>query len=139
MPVTAPAQPSSYFQLVRAFPLTRIRDDAHRDAAVRVVDRLLQEELDEGGEDYLDVLAGLVEAYEEERHPIPDASEADVLAYLMGERGLTRAALAKSAGVPQPTLAAVLTGSRSLTKNQVLKLARYFQVPPAVFLPSAGR
>src|SRR3954469_14059581 len=55
-----------YLALVRAFPLAHIRDDAHLDAAVAVIDRLLdQEERSAAEETYLDALTDLVETYEE--------------------------------------------------------------------------
>lgn len=126
----------TYFRLVKDFPLTPIKGDDHLAAAQRVIDRLLQEELDSGSEDYLDVLTGLVEAYEEEHEPIPDASEADVLRELMRANGLTQQVLAKAVGITQSTISSVLNGSRSLTKDQVGRLARYFHVSPAAFFPN---
>jgi HTH-type transcriptional regulator/antitoxin HigA len=128
--------PATYFDLVQRFPLTHIRDDAHLDAAQEVIDRLLQEDLDEGTQEYLDALTDLVETYEDERQPIPDASEADVLRELMRSNGLSQLKLAKEAKISQSTLSAVLTGTRSLTKKQLIALARYFHVSPAAFLPA---
>ncbi len=52
-------------------------------SAHEMIDRLLREDLDRSGQDYLDVLAGLVEAYEDLHFPIPDAPEADVLRELI--------------------------------------------------------
>jgi HTH-type transcriptional regulator/antitoxin HigA len=126
---------STYRKLVAKFPLRTIRDDAELAAAQSVLDDLLRRELDEGGEDYLDVLTDLIEKYEREAHPIPDASEADVLRLLMEGRGLSQPKLAKEVGIAQSTLSAVLGGTRGLTKAHVLALARYFGVSPAAFLP----
>jgi HTH-type transcriptional regulator/antitoxin HigA len=125
-----------YFELIKDFPLTRIRDDQHLQQAERVVDRLLQVRLSPGAQDYLDVLTDLVEAYENVHVPIPDASESDVLRELMRSHGLTQPKLAKAVGISQSTLSSVLGGSRSLTKEQVIKLARFFGVGPAAFLPA---
>ena len=130
--------PDTYFQLVKRFPLIRIRNDEHLVAAQRVIDQLLQKELDEGAQDYLDVLTDLVQAYEEEHEPIPDASEADVLRELMAARGLKQQALAKGVGIVQSGISSVLSGSRSLTKDQVERLAKYFHVSPAAFFPSGA-
>jgi HTH-type transcriptional regulator/antitoxin HigA len=127
--------PATYFNLVKKFPLVHIRDDDHLAAAQEVIDRLLEEELDEGTEEYLNVLTDLVEDYEEEHIAIPDASEADVLRELMRANGLSQPKLAKAAGIAQSTLSAVVSGSRSLTKAQVVKLAKFFGVSPAAFLP----
>jgi HTH-type transcriptional regulator/antitoxin HigA len=128
--------PDSYFELVKRFPLTHVRDDDQLEAAQEVIDRLLQEDLDEGAQEYLDALTDLVETYEEEHVPIPDASEADVLRELMRANGLSQGKLQKAVGISQSTISAVLNGSRSLTKEQVIALARYFRVSPAAFLPS---
>jgi HTH-type transcriptional regulator/antitoxin HigA len=131
---TVRSLPDSYFALIQRFPLTHIRDDDHLDEAQVVVDRLLEKALDEGEQAYLDVLTDLVEAYEDEHVVIPDASEADVLRELMRVNGLSQPALAKKVGIAQSTISAVLTGSRSLTKAQVVELARFFGVSPAAFL-----
>jgi HTH-type transcriptional regulator/antitoxin HigA len=133
---TARTLPDTYYKLVKQFPLTHIRDDDHLDAAQEVIDRLLEEDLDEGAQEYLDVLTDLVESYEEKHHPIPDASEVDVLRELMRANGLSQPKLAKAVGMAQSTISAVLGGTRSLTKDQVVRLARFFRVSPAAFLPA---
>src|SRR5262245_10975075 len=104
------ARPGTYFALVRRFPLIHIRDDDHLSEAQEVIDRLLEGDLDEGSQEYLDVLTGLVESYEDRHVPIPDASEADVLRELMGSNRLSQQKLAKQAGISQSTLSAVLNG-----------------------------
>src|SRR5438876_7830960 len=123
--------PDTSFKLVRQFPLTHIRDDGHLDAALGMIDRLLQENLDDGAEEYLDALTDLVESYEDRHVLIPDASEADVLRELMRSNGLSQSKLAKAVGISQSTISAVLNGTRSLTKEQVVKLAEFFHLSPA--------
>jgi HTH-type transcriptional regulator / antitoxin HigA len=126
----------TYAKLVSRFRLVQIKDDAHLQAAHEVIERLMEEDLDASGLDYLNVLVGLVEAYEERRFPIPDASDVDVLRELMRSNGLSQNALAKKVGISQSTISDVLKGVRKLTKDQVIKLAAYFGVAPAAFLPS---
>jgi HTH-type transcriptional regulator/antitoxin HigA len=128
--------PDTYFELVKQFPLTHIRDDAHLEAAQEVIDQLLEEALDEGGQEYLDALTDLVETYEDEHEAIPDASEADVLRMLMEGKPISQATLAKEVGIAQSTISAVLSGDRELTKEHLVKLAKFFHVSPAVFLPA---
>src|ERR1051326_4713066 len=125
----------TYFRLVKQFPLVHIRDEKHMDAAQAVIDRLLEQKLDKGAEEYLDVLTDLVEAYEEKHHPFADASEADVLRELMRANGLSQVRLAKKTGISQSTISAVCNGVRSLTKEQVVTMARFFHVSPGAFLP----
>jgi HTH-type transcriptional regulator / antitoxin HigA len=130
--------PASYLDLVRAFPLKSVRDDVEHAAAQAVLDELLRRELDAGEQDYLDALSDLIERYEREAHPMPDAEEGAVLEVLMEGRKLSQSQLAREAGIPQSTISAVLAGTRTLTRDNILKLARYFGVNPGVFLP-AGR
>lgn len=125
----------NYLALVKKFPLQPIRDDAHLGEALEAVEALMGRELDEGAESYLAVLTGLVEAYEARTRPIPDASEADVLRLLMEQKGVSQTDLRDEVGISQSTVSAVLRGTRNLTKAQVIHLARFFNVPPAVFLP----
>jgi HTH-type transcriptional regulator/antitoxin HigA len=127
--------PESYFDLVKRFPLTHIRNDSHLARAQEVLDRLLQEDLDRGGEAYLEVLTDMVEDYERRHVKIRKASEAEVLRELMNANRLSQPALAKAVGISQSTISAVLNGTRSLTKEQVITLARHFGIAPAAFLP----
>jgi HTH-type transcriptional regulator/antitoxin HigA len=128
--------PDTYLELLSQFRLVPIKDDNHLKTAHEMIDRLLQEELDDPRQQYLDVLANLVEAYEDVHFPIPNASEIDVLRELMRVNNLSQTDLAKKVGIVQSTISAVLKGTRKLTKNQVIKLADFFSVSPAAFLPS---
>jgi HTH-type transcriptional regulator / antitoxin HigA len=128
--------PSSYYRLVKEFPLTHIRDRREMEKAQSVIDRLLEKDLDAGEQEYLDALTDLVEAYEDDHEPIPDASEADVLRALLDASRLSQQKLAEAAGVSQSTISAVLNGNRSLTKQQLIAFSKFFQVSPAAFLPA---
>lgn len=134
--ISTPKLSPTYFKLVREFPLTHIRDDEHLKQAQETIDALLEKRLDSGAQAYLDALTDLVETYEEEHVSVPDASESDVLHVLMQANGLSQAKLAQAVGISQSTLSAVLNGSRSLTKTQIVTLAKYFHVAPAAFLPN---
>jgi HTH-type transcriptional regulator / antitoxin HigA len=81
-----------YLELVRAFPLRLLRTDADLDAAVAIIDSLIdQENLSPPEQDYLDVLSDLVEAYEEETVPIGPVADAEVLRFLIEAKGVTQA------------------------------------------------
>lgn len=124
-----------YFRLIEQFPLQPIRDDAHLDEALATVQGLMNRDLDAGADSYLAVLVGLVETYERATSPIPNASEGDVLELLMEQRGVGQTDLQREVGIAQSTVSAVLKGTRKLTKAQVVDLARFFRVSPAIFLP----
>jgi HTH-type transcriptional regulator/antitoxin HigA len=124
-----------YLELVRRFPLRPIRDDSTLDAATAMIDELLRiPELTPEEDDYLDVLGDLVEKYEEQAHPIPDAPACDVLRYLMDCRGLSQAEIAKEVGIPSSVISEVLASKRALSKANITKLAGYFGVKADVFL-----
>jgi HTH-type transcriptional regulator/antitoxin HigA len=123
-----------YLELVRRFPLRPLRTDADLDAAVAVVDGLLEQDRRSAPErDYLDVLGDLIEAYEAEAVPIRPVGDADMLRFLIENRGTTQAAVAKQAGIAESTISEVLAGKRKLNRSQIGKLARYFHVEPGAF------
>ena len=123
-----------YLELVRRFPLRPLRTDADLDAAVAVIDALVdQDRLSAPEQDYLDVLSDLVEAYEAEAVPIRPAADADMLRFLIEQKGVTQAEVAKKSGIAESTISEVLAGKRKLNRAQIGKLARYFHVPPGAF------
>jgi HTH-type transcriptional regulator/antitoxin HigA len=128
--------PATYFDLVKRFPLVHIRDTGHLEAAIAVIDELLREDLDEGAQAYLDALTDHVEIFEDRNIKIPDAPESDVLRELMSTNRISQTRLAREVKISQSTISAVLSGTRTLTKDQVSRLARFFRVSPAVFLPA---
>lgn len=104
-----------------------------------MIDQVLQQKSDKGAQAYLDALTDLVEKYEDDHVPIPDASEADVLRELLRANRLSQPRLAKQTGIAQSTISAVLNGDRSLTKDQIVTLARLFNVSPMAFLAELKR
>lgn len=123
-----------YLELIGLFPLRPLRTAADLDAAVDVIDSLIdQDELTAPEQDYLDVLGDLVKAYEDETIPIKPAGDADMLRLLIVGRGVTQAEAAKQAGIAESTISEVLAGKRKLNRAQVGKLARYFRVTPGAF------
>lgn len=132
----AGALPDTYFDLVKEFPLAHIRDQGHCDAALAMIERLLRQNPDDGAQEYLDALTDLVEVYEDENHPMADASAVDVLRELMRSHGLNQTKLARAVGIAQSTISAVLGGTRKLTTEQMISLGGFFNVEPSAFLPA---
>jgi HTH-type transcriptional regulator / antitoxin HigA len=123
-----------YLELVRRFPLRPINTDAELDAAIRIVDELVDKERrTPPEEDYLDVLGDLIEAYEDEAIPVGEVSDADMLQSFLDDWRVTQSDVAKGAGIAESTVSEVLSGKRRLTRAQIGKLARYFHVDPGVF------
>ena len=124
-----------YLDLVRRFPLRPLRSDADLDAAVAVMDGLLDRpRLTAAEQDYLDVLSDLVEAYEAETIPMRPVGDAELLRFLIEQKGITQAAVAAGTRIAESTVSEVLAGKRKLNRSQIAKLARYFHVEPGAFL-----
>lgn len=124
-----------YLECIQEFPLRPIRSDKELHGAFAVIDRLLdQKSLLSEERDYLDVLSGLVERYEKERHPMPPVSDAEMLRHLIEAKNVTQAQVARATGIAESTMSAVLAGDRRLNREHIEKLARYFHVGGQAFL-----
>ncbi|MBL8863926.1 MAG: helix-turn-helix domain-containing protein [Planctomycetia bacterium] len=127
-----------YLDLVRRFPLRPLRSEADLDAAVAMVDELLDRDtLSRPEQDYLDVLADLVEAYEAEAVPMRPASDAELLRFLLQNKGVTQSEAAAKSGLAESVVSEILSGKRKLNRTQIGKLSRYFHVEPGAFLADA--
>jgi HTH-type transcriptional regulator/antitoxin HigA len=125
----------TYMALVKRFPLRPIRSEAELDAAIAIIDDLTdRDELDAGETDYLDVLSDLVERYEDQAYPIKDATEAEMLAFLIEQKGVKQVEVSRATGIAESSLSEVLRSKRQLTRGQIAKLAGYFHVEPGVFM-----
>src|SRR5207249_2068536 len=111
------------------------------DRAIEIIDGLVArgfEDLTAGEDAYLDVLSDLVEKYEKEHHPIPEASALEVLQFLMEDRNLNQRALALGAGIAVSTMSDIMACRRKINLDHMKKLAQFLQVSPAVFMPSGA-
>ena len=104
----------------------------------RAIARL--EELDERDEDLspeerelVELYASLIEAYEDQRYPLPHAAPQEFLRALLEDRGLSQADIAPLVG-GRGHASEILTGKRSISKAQAKKLADLFHVPADLFL-----
>lgn len=130
--------PASYLALIQRFPLRPITSESALDQASAMIHALLdRDDLDHAEADYLEVLSDLVERYEEKHHPIGDVSGGAMLRFLIDQKGVKQADVARGAGIAESTVSEVLAGRRPLNRTQIGKLARYFHVAPGVFLPES--
>jgi HTH-type transcriptional regulator / antitoxin HigA len=123
-----------YLELVLHFPLRPIRSDKDLNAAVKMVDSLLDRKdlaLEEA--DYLEVLGDLIEQYESEAHPIAPVSDVEMLRHLIEAKGVSQTEVSKATGIADSTISEVLRGKRSLNRHHIGKLVKYFHVSPDVF------
>ena len=139
--VLDPTAKREYLDLVDRFPLTAIQDDAHLDAAMAVLDGLVNRLADLSAAErvYLDALSTLVEAYEEEHHAIPPVNGVEVLEFLAEENGLTQSELADIMGTTQSVVSEILSGKRRLALPHIERLSSHFGVSADTFLAGSPR
>lgn len=82
----------------------------------------------------LDLIAKLVHDYDSEHHRIEPSEPREVLRYLIEQRSLRQCDLGGI--VAQGNLSAILSGKRRISATLAGKLARFFNVSPALFVPS---
>jgi HTH-type transcriptional regulator / antitoxin HigA len=83
-------------------------------------------------EKYAEVLITSVEAHEEERYAIPDASPVEVLRALMDANDLRQKDLVSIFGT-ESIVSEVLHKKRQLNKSHLEKLSTRFRISPAAF------
>jgi HTH-type transcriptional regulator/antitoxin HigA len=81
---------------------------------------------------YAEVLALLVEAYEDKHYPIRAASPVEVLAELMSANNLRQKDLAPTLG-SESVVSEILSGRRELNRRHIERLSKRFKVSPEVF------
>jgi len=81
----------------------------------------------------IDVLVGLIKKYEQMAYPIPKASPADVLRFLMEQHDLKQVDLI-DIFTNQGNVSQVLNGKRGMSLENVKGLSRKFNVSAAVFI-----
>jgi HTH-type transcriptional regulator / antitoxin HigA len=86
-------------------------------------------------EDAIELMTLLIERYESERFPVPDAGPAEVLRFLLESNGLSQRDISPELG-SEATVSLVLSGKRHLNRNHIARLSRRFHVSPAVFFAS---
>jgi HTH-type transcriptional regulator/antitoxin HigA len=82
---------------------------------------------------FAEILAHLIEIYEEKRYPIRSASPIEVLTTLMEANNLRQKDLAPMFG-SESVVSEVLRGKRPLNQHHIGNLSRHFKVSPEVLL-----
>jgi HTH-type transcriptional regulator / antitoxin HigA len=104
------------------------------DRIIAIVDRLaVKKALSVEEECLLELLSTLVEVYENEHCPIPDAPPHVMIQQFMLDRGLRQADLVPVLG-SRSLVSEVVNGKRRPSKAQVRSLGQFFGVAPELFL-----
>lgn len=128
----------AYMKLVREFPLVPLRTRPEFNEAIKIMKQLAyrRSSLSNGEADYLTVLGDLIAQYEKR---VPRLAEQmtpqEALSFLMKSNGLAQADIVEYVG-HKSNLSAFLSGHRGLSKRAACRLAEYFKVSPALFLPT---
>jgi hypothetical protein len=121
----------TYFKLVRAFPLRRLKTSADHTKAKEIFLRLSNGKADRGTREYLDVLIDLIVDFERRSRQTIDTSTvsaADLIRHRLEERGMSLTQLAREVGIPQPNLSAMLNGDRDWSKAAIRSLSALFDI-----------
>jgi HTH-type transcriptional regulator/antitoxin HigA len=118
--------------------LKPIRSEADYDEALREVERLWGEKSGTPNGDRLDVLITLIEAYEDEHHPIPMGAPdpIDAIKFRMQQQGLTHKDLQPLIG-SRTRVADVLARKRQLTLPMIRRLHAELGIPAEVLVQPA--
>ncbi|MFM9903806.1 MAG: type II toxin-antitoxin system HigA family antitoxin [Pyrinomonadaceae bacterium] len=115
-----------------------ITNDDELDLMTEEIDRLMSKGIGEAAlspeeESLLELLTVLVESYEDEHYPIPEASPTDMLKYFMEDREIKQSDLLPVFGSSGIT-SEVVNGKRSISKAHARKLAEFFKVSVELFI-----
>ncbi len=136
--MTANVDKTKYGLLLMETLPSVISSNAELERLTEEVDRLMTKGIKQGDlspeeEDLLELLAVLIESYEDEHYPMPEMSPNEFLKSLMEEREVKQSDLLSvfgSSGVASE----VVNGKRSISKAQAKKLAEFFKVSVELFI-----
>lgn len=103
------------------------------ESALKEIERLFDAAPGTREGDRLEVLATLVEAYEEKYHPIAPPNPIEAIRYYMESRGLTRSDMEQYLG-SRARVSEVLNRKRALTMEMIRKLHKGLGIPAEVLI-----
>ncbi len=116
----------------QALPITRpLRTQREYRAATKEIDQLLDERFPPGspGDDRLDLLSVLVEAYENEHEiDLEDPTPREAVSFALEQRGLKRSVLNEILG-SSGRVSEFFNGKRALSTTQIRALRQAFGIP----------
>jgi len=109
-----------------------IRTKEDYEAACKRIDEIFQAEPGSPEDDELEILATLVDAYEEERFPIHMPHPIKAIKISMEDLGLTRKDLMEHLGKSSGRISDILNCRRALTLGDVRALSKLLHIPTEV-------
>ena len=118
--------------------LKPIRTEAQHRAALKEIERLWDARPRSAEHDRLEVLATLVENYEERHHPIYPPDPVEAIQFRMEQLGLDRKALESAIG-SRARVSEVLSRRRRLTLDMIRRLRDQLGIPADVLVGEPAR
>ena len=118
--------------------LRPIRTQASYEAALKEVERLWGARSGTPAGDRLDILATLIEVYEDEHYPMDPPDPIDAIKFRMEQQGLTRKDLEGILGT-RTRVAEVLNRRRGLSINMIRRLHEMLGIPAEVLIRPTKR
>jgi HTH-type transcriptional regulator/antitoxin HigA len=109
-----------------------IRTQEDYEAACKRIDEIFQAKPGSPEDDELEILATLVDAYEEKHFPIGMPHPIEAIKIRMDDLGLTRKDLMEHLGKSSGRISDILNCRRALTLDDIRKLSRLLHIPTEV-------
>lgn len=119
-------------------PVRPIRNDEDHAAALAEIERLWGAAPGTPESDALDVLATLVDCYEDERFPLPDADPVEVIEAYMANNDLGRMDLARVLG-SQSRASEILAHRRRLSIEHIRRIHSAWKIPAELLIGESHR
>ncbi|MGB8698673.1 MAG: transcriptional regulator [Thermosynechococcaceae cyanobacterium] len=132
--MTLTIEKAIYGKLLAESQPKKINNEHEYDNALEIVDILMsRDDLTPEEIELLQVWAILIEDYEEQNHPIPEATPHEVLVHLMEVKEVRQVDLIGILG-SKGVVSEVVHGKRSISKTQAKALGEFFKVNPSLFI-----
>lgn len=121
--------------LAKAVP-TVIRSEEENERMLGIVESLMakgEDNLSPEEDALLELLVDLIHDFEAKAYPIPKSAPHDALEFLLEQRGLKPSDLWSVLG-SKSRVSEILSGKRSISKDQARKLAEFFHVRADLFI-----
>ena len=126
----------SYADLLAAVRPRSIQSEQDAQLVQQEIDRLVDlPSRTAAEEDLLSLLGDLLSVWESEHTELPSVEAGALIGALLEARGLRQQALVGPVFAHRSAASETIHGKRPLTYQQVAKLARFFELSPAVFFP----
>ena len=136
MSATLTVDPKKYARLANRIVVRAIETEQEYDRMVAAVEHLMdkgEDRLSPEESALLETMAILVQAYDDRKHPLASVAPNEMLAYLMETSGRDAKDLLPVFGT-RGRVSEVLSGKRSISKEQAKKLASVFKVTVDLFI-----